>query len=189
MKSRITKIIALLAFFVFFSSSFSLAATVQTPAEQTHYTEYSQYEAITEFLSHVSHLSEKTKVRIIGQTRERRDYPSKDLYLCIISEEGADSPLKLNRKKPTILLVAAQHGGEQSAKEAALWLIRDLATGKLKNLVKKVNFLVIPQANPYGSFFDQRRNEQNLDLNRDHVSSRHQKSKPSIMSSGPGCLK
>jgi len=169
MKSKRPKPIVILIFILFFSSSFSMAATVKTPAEKTSYTEYSQYEAITEFLSHVSHLSEKTKVRIIGRTRDRRDYPSKDIYLCIISEEGADSPLKLNRKKPTFLLVAAQHGGEQSAKEAALWLIRDLAEGKLENLVKKVNFLVIPQANPYGSFFDQRRNEQDLDLNRDHV--------------------
>jgi len=156
-------------FFLFFSSFISGVETVKTPAEETSYTEYSQYEEITEFLSHVSHLSEKTKVQIIGQTRETRNYPKKDLYLCIISEEGADSPHKLNRKKPTFLLVAAQHGNEQSAKEAALWLIRDLATGKLESLVKKVNFLIIPQANPYGNWFDQRRNEQDLDLNRDHV--------------------
>ena len=169
MRSKISKITVLLVFSLFFSSFISWAETVKTPAEETNYTEYSQYEEITEFLSHVSHLSKKTKVQIVGQTRERRNYPSKDIYLCIISEEGADSPLKLNRKKPTFLLVAAQHGNEQSAKEAALWLIRDLATGKLESLVKKVNFLIIPQANPYGSFFDQRRNEQDLDLNRDHV--------------------
>ncbi len=166
---RYLKTLILVIFFLFFSSFISWAETVKTPAEETNYTQYSQYEKITEFLSRVSHLSEKTKVQIIGQTRETENYPSKDLYLCIISEEGADSPLKLNRKKPTFLLVAAQHGREQSAKEAALWLIRDLATGKLESLVKKVNFLIIPQANPYGSFFDQRRNEQDLDLNRDHV--------------------
>ncbi len=169
MKSKISKTIALFALFLLSSSFISGAETVKTPAEETNYTEYSQHEAITEFLSQVSHLSKKMKVQIVGQTRERRNYPSKDIYLCIISEEGADSPQKLNRKKPTLLIVAAQHGREQSAKEAALWLIRDLATGKLESLVKKVNFLIIPQANPYGSFFDQRRNEQDLDLNRDHV--------------------
>ena len=169
MQSKISKTIFLLIFFLFFSSFISGAETVKTPAEETNYTEYSQYEEITEFLSQVSHLSEKMKVQIIGQSRETENYPSRDLYLCIISEEGADSPLKLNRKKPTFLLIASQHGREQSAKEAALWLIRDLATGKLGSLVKKVNFLIIPQANPYGNWFDQRRNEQDLDLNRDHV--------------------
>jgi len=169
MKSKISNTLFLLIFFLFFSSFSSGAETVKTPAEETNYTEYSQYEEITEFLSKVSHLSEKTKVQIIGQSRETKDYPSRDLYLCIISEEGADSPLKLNRNKPTFLLIASQHGREQSAKEAVLWLIRDLATGKLGSLVKKVNFLIIPQANPYGNWFDQRRNEQDLDLNRDHV--------------------
>lgn len=169
MRSKISKIIVLLVFSLFFSCFISWAETVKTPAEETNYTEYSQYEKITEFLSRVSHLSEEMKVQIVGQTRERKKYPSKDIYLCIISEEGVDSPHKLNRKKPTFLLVAAQHGNEQSAKEAVLWLIRDLAMGKLEVLVKKVNFLIIPQANPYGSFFNQRRNEQDLDLNRDHV--------------------
>jgi len=169
MRSKISKIIVLLVFFIVFMQFSVWAETVKTPAEETNYTQYSQYEKITEFLSRVSHLSEEMKVQIIGQTRETEKYPSKDLYLCIISEEGADSPHKLNRKKPTLLLIAAQHGGEQSAKEAALWLIKDLATGKLESLVKKVNFLIIPQTNPYGNWFDQRRNEQDLDLNRDHV--------------------
>jgi hypothetical protein len=169
MRSKISKTAVLLAFFIVFMQFSLWAETVKTPVEETNYTEYSKYEEIKEFLSHVSHLSEKTKVQIIGQTGESRNYPSKDIYLCIISEEGADSPQKLNRKKPTLLLVAAQHGNEQSAKEAALWLIRDLATGKLENLVTKVNFLIIPQTNLYGNRFNQRRNEQGLDLNRDHV--------------------
>jgi hypothetical protein len=166
---RYFKALILAIFFLFFSSFILGADTVKTPAEEIGYSQYSQYEEITAFLSRVSHISEKIKIQIIGQTREVKNYLSKDLYLCIVTEEGADSPFKLNRKKPTFLLIASQHGNEQSAKEAALWLIRDLVTGKLDSLVKKVNFLIIPQANPYGNWFDQRRNEQDLDLNRDHV--------------------
>ena len=159
----------LLVVFLSFSLSVLQAETVKTPAEKSSYSHYSQHEEITRFLSHVDQLSEEMTVHIIGQTREMEDYPSKDLYLCIINGEGADSPDKLNRKKPTFLLVASQHGNEQSAKEAALRLIRDLAIGELKKLLEKINVLVIPQANPYGNWRDQRRNEQNLDLNRDHV--------------------
>jgi hypothetical protein len=169
LNKRSFKAVIFAVFFLLFFSFISRAETVKTPAEETNYTQYSQYEEITEFLSYISHLSEKAKVQIIGQTDETENYPKKDLYLTIISEEGADSPLKLNRKKPTFLLIASQHGNEQSGKEAALWLIRDLATGKLESLVQKVNFLIIPQANPYGNWFDQRRNEQDLDMNRDHV--------------------
>lgn len=150
-------------------SILSFGQSVKTPAEETNYTQYSQAEDVAQFLSRVDHLSREMAVQVIGRTREARNYPSQDLYLCIINEEGADLPDMLNRKKPTFLLVASQHGNEQSAKEAALWLIRDLTLGELKPLLKKVNFLVIPQANPYGNYFNQRSNELDLDMNRDHV--------------------
>ncbi|MFP4082996.1 MAG: M14 family zinc carboxypeptidase [Candidatus Aminicenantes bacterium] len=152
--------------FIFFPLE---AETVKTPAEESNYKQYSQHEQITNFLSRLDHLSPNLVVKIIGCTKEREEYPAKDLFLCIISEERADFPQKLNRSKPTFFLIASQHGNEQSAKEAALWFIRDLAAGKLKGLLKKMNFLIIPQANPYGNWFNQRRNEQDLDLNRDHV--------------------
>ncbi|UCC39204.1 MAG: DUF2817 domain-containing protein [Candidatus Aminicenantes bacterium] len=166
---KVYKTLVFIGLGLLFLSSIALAETVKTPAEKTNYTQYSQNEKITHFLGQVDHLSNEMTVQIIGQTKETRNYGEKDLYLCIITEEGADCPHKLNRNKPTFLLVATQHGNEQSAKEAALWLIRDLALGDLKPLLKKTNFLIIPQANPYGNWFDQRRNEQDLDLNRDHV--------------------
>lgn len=163
------KALVSIGFSLLLLSSISLAVTVKTPAEKTNYTQYSQNEEITLFLGQVDHLSSEMTVQIIGQTKETRNYGAKDLYMCVINEEGADCPQKLNRNKPTLLLVAVKHGNEQSAKEAALWLIRDLTLGDLNPLLKKMNFLIIPQANPYGNWFDQRRNEQDLDLNRDHV--------------------
>ncbi len=155
--------------FSVFLSIFLNAGTVKTPAEESNYTRYSQNEEISCFLSHVDHLSKKVKIQIIGRTKATNGYGAKDIFLCIVTEEGIDCPLKMNRKKPTFLLIGSQHGNEQSAKEAALWLVRDLALGGLRPLLKHVNFLIIPQANPYGNWFNQRRNEQDLDLNRDHV--------------------
>jgi len=154
---------------LFFISLPSQAATIKTPAEETNYTQYSQNEDIARFLSRVDHLAKEVVVQVIGQTSETRNFKQKDFFLCIITEEGVDSPHKLNRSKPTFLLIGSQHGSEQSAKEAALSIVRDLAMGELKPLLKKLNFLIIPQANPYGNWFNQRRNEQDLDLNRDHV--------------------
>ena len=155
--------------FFFFSALYLEAESVKTPGEKVNYTRYSQNEDIALFLSQVDHLSPEVEVQIIGRTRGTEDYGAKDLFLCVITEEGADSLYKLSEEKPTFLLIASQHGNEQSAKEAALWMIRDLAVGELKPLLKKLNFLIIPQANPYGSWFDQRANEQDLDLNRDHL--------------------
>lgn len=159
----------ILSFLFFVLASILEAETIKKPVEKVNYTCYSQNEDIALFLSQVNYLSQELKVQIIARTQETEYYGHKDLFLCIISEEGTDCPHKLNRAKPTFLLLASQHGNEQSAKEAALWLIKDLAVGELKPLLKRLNFLIIPQSNPYGNWFDQRRNEQDLDLNRDHV--------------------
>ncbi len=145
------------------------AGGIRTPAELTNFTQYSQHEDITRFLSELDHLSEELAVQIIGQTKETNEYGVKDLYLCIITEEGIDNPQEIKREKPSVLIVASQHGNEQSAKEAVLQLVRDASDGELKPILKKINILLIPQANPYGNQLDQRQNEQNLDLNRDHV--------------------
>ncbi len=150
-------------------STLSGAVVVKTPAEAVNYAEYTQHEAIVRFLSRLDALAPELRVKIVGNTLPLRNYNAQDLFLCILTSEGVDSPEKLNRNKPTFFLSAAKHGNEQSAKEAALWLIRDLALGELKPLLDQVNFLILPTLNPYGNELDQRRNEQDLDLNRDHV--------------------
>ncbi len=164
------KKLPLLILAVWILLSISLAAEViKTPAEETRYTRYSQYEDVARFISVLSARYPVLKIRIAGRTAEVENYPGRDIFLCVLTEEGAREAAALNRDKPTVLFIASQHGNEQSAKEAALRLIRDLAAGDLKPLLKKVNVLVIPQANPYGNYFDIRQNETGLDLNRDHV--------------------
>jgi len=152
-----------------FSVLASSAVQVKTPAEEARYTKYTQNEDIAGFLSLLEVRSRELRIVIAGRTREVENYPAKDIFLAILTEEGVKLPKDLNRQKPTILYTASQHGNEQSAKEAALRLIRDMAVGDLKPLLKKINLLVIPQVNPYGNFFDIRQNEIGLDLNRDHV--------------------
>lgn len=146
-----------------------LTQTVLTPGEKSKYKQYTQNEDIGLFLSELSFVSKELQVQVIGKSYGTRQYEPKDLYLCILTEEGIRRPEDLNRNRPTFLLVASQHGNEQSAKEAALKILRDLAVGELKPLLNHLNVLIIPQANPFGNRFDQRQNGQDLDLNRDHV--------------------
>jgi hypothetical protein len=168
-RRRVLSASAILAGVLAAAALLGAAATLPTPAEEAHYRQYSQHEAIARFLSRVPELSPQARVRVIGRTREVRGYPSQDLYLCLLSQEGISRPEERSPEKPTVLIIASQHGNEQSAKEAALRLIRDAALGDLRPLLERLNLLVIPQANPYGNFFDRRTNEQDLDLNRDHV--------------------
>jgi hypothetical protein len=143
--------------------------SIKTPAEAVNFAAYSQYEEISTFLSRLDDMSSQLVVRVAGRTLPAKNFPAQDLFLCILTEEGAGSAAELNRDKPTLYFVAAKHGNEQSAKEAALQFLRDVAVGELNPLLSRINILILPQANPYGSRFDRRRNEQDLDLNRDHV--------------------
>jgi Zinc carboxypeptidase len=144
-------------------------ALIKTPAEEANYLAYSQNEAIAAFLSGLEARVPELRVFTIGRTLPTEEYGARDIFLAVLSEKPSAAPEGLDRTKPTVLFTAAQHGNEQSAKEAALWLLRDLAAGELKPLLKKVNVLVIPQTNPYGNFRDVRVNELDLDMNRDHV--------------------
>ncbi len=166
-KKETTIIIILLVSFL--TPLWSQGSRVLTPGEKANYLRYTQTEEIAEFLSLLDHLSPQLNVVIAGQTRPVPTFDYRQLYLAIINEEGVTSPDQLNRRRPTFFIFASQHGNEQSGKEAALQIIRDLTIGELRPLLKKINFLILPQSNPYGNWFDVRVNEQNLDLNRDHV--------------------
>jgi hypothetical protein len=155
--------------FILNAAAFASTPALLTPAEECGYTAYSQHEDVTRFLSYLEATSKETVVKVVGRTRETEEFPAKDIYLCILTESGVASPDKLDRTKPTLMITASQHGNEQSAKEAGLEFLRDLAVGDLRPLLKQVNVLIMPQCNPYGNSFDRRQNEQNLDLNRDHT--------------------
>ena len=148
--------------------------TLKTPAEAANYLEYTQNEAIVSFLSTLESLAPGLFVTTVGRSLPGEGYGARDILLAVLGEERAGdafsgAPEALDATKPTVLFTAAQHGNEQSAKEAVLWLLRDLAVGELKPLLKRVNVLVMPQTNPYGNFRNVRVNELGLDMNRDHV--------------------
>ena len=145
------------------------AQPLQTPGEISGYSRYTQHEEIVQFLSAAASRSASLRVSEVGRTLAVDEYPSKSLLLCVITAEGASRPEELDRSKVTLLITAAQHGNEHSAKEAALAIIRELTTGDLQPLLRKANFLIMPQTNPWGSRFDRRVNELGLDMNRDHV--------------------
>lgn len=67
-----------------------------------------------------------------------------------------------------VLLIGAQHGDEHAGKEAILELLADLGSGE-ETLAAGVELWAVPMANPDGVDKDQRRNTNDVDLNRDHL--------------------
>lgn len=103
---------------------------------------------------------------------------SDNLYHTIIgySEGGtpivavhASHPYEYPHDKLHVLIFAQQHGNEQSGKEAALLLIRDLAKGIYNHWFEYLELWIVPQLNPDGSDVNERRNAGGIDLNRDHI--------------------
>jgi hypothetical protein len=71
-----------------------------------------------------------------------------------------------------ILYVGCQHGNEQAGREALLEFIEALGQDSSTevNLVDGYKVLMVPTMNPDGVFLDQRRNLNEVDLNRDWLS-------------------
>ncbi len=145
------------------------AQSLLTPGEINGYSRYTQHDEVVRFLSALSAHSRTLQVREVGRTRPVEGFSAKSLLLCILTAEGVSRPEQLDRSKPTLFITAAKHGSEQSAKEAALLILRDFAVGELKSLLEKVNLLIMPMVNPWGNYFDRRVNEIGLDMNRDHI--------------------
>ncbi len=71
--------------------------------------------------------------------------------------------------RPTVLLIAQQHGDEPAGAEALLAVSQALAQGSLRPLLERINVIVLPRANPDGAAGDHRLTASAIDLNRDHL--------------------
>ncbi len=72
--------------------------------------------------------------------------------------------------RPTVLLLAQQHGDEPAGAEALMVVARELAQGLLEPLLARIHVIVVPRANPDGAALGQRSTAKGTDLERDHLS-------------------
>ena len=71
--------------------------------------------------------------------------------------------------RPTVLLIAQQHGDEPAGSEALIVLAQELALGRLQSLTERINVIILPRANPDGASTRQRVTASGIDANRDHL--------------------
>ena len=154
MKTSI-KILILLALPVFVFSQ----ATV-TPLEQNDFKKITSYDELTSYVHLLDQKSDLLKVEVIGQSVQGRN-----LYALMFSS----SQFGMDRSKIRVLIFAQQHGNEQSGKEGALLLARELLKPENRYLFDNIDFALVPQVNPDGSEANTRRNANDADLNRNHL--------------------
>jgi len=154
------------------------AEEIQTVAESSNFTKTSLYDDVMGFLYQVQKRSDLIRILPLTTSSEGRLIP-----LVVLSKEKVSCPADLQMVgKSAVLIMANIHAGEVEGKEASLMLIRDIALGKLSNLLDSQVLLFVPIFNVDGNdklghnrrdlgpeLAGVRFNGQNLDLNRDYL--------------------
>ena len=100
------------------------------------------------------------KREIVGRSVEGRE---------IIALHFSKSGIDADKSKIRVLIHAQQHGNEQSGKEGALLLAKELIKDEYAYLFERIDLVLVPQVNPDGSEKNGRRNSNGMDLNRNHL--------------------
>ncbi len=101
---------------------------------------------------------DRTRLEIVGMSQRGLAIPA-----LVLAGKGAPDP-----QRPTVLVIAQQHGNEPASGEAALALTQQL-TGPQAALLDRVNVIIMPRANADGAERFVRTTAQGIDVNRDHL--------------------
>ena len=135
------------------------AAQYGTPgfdAWQSDFTSHAQ------MMARLQALADRPGVRLwnAGTSGQGRALPA-----VLLAEGGRWRP-----ERPTLMLVAHQHGNEPAPGEAMLVLLDRWSAPDRAALLRRVNILALPRANPDGAALFKRSTAQgDIDMNRDHL--------------------
>ncbi|MFQ6113546.1 MAG: M14 family metallocarboxypeptidase, partial [bacterium] len=138
-----------------------LGKGIQTPLERDNYAKLSSHSEMMEYLKELDSQSDIVTLSSIGQSVQGRDIPA--LFFSLDKTFGSQRLTKL-----LALVYCQQHGNEPSGKEAALVVARNLVNNG-KTVLKNLDLIIVPQVNPDGAEMGQRKNANDMDLNRNHV--------------------
>jgi len=130
------------------------------PPVKNKFLKVTSCEELTSYIRELDQQSVFVTAEVFGKSSQGRD-----MFALLFSSTvfGQDS------SKLKVLIFAQQHGNEQSGKEGALLLSRELVKPENRYLLEKLEIALIPQMNPDGSEKNQRRNGHDMDLNRNHL--------------------
>jgi Zinc carboxypeptidase len=127
--------------------------------------EFTSDTEMTQFIQRRIAPSPTVSWRRLGKTQGGRD-----LHLLVLTQDGRSDPLSVAAsRKPNVWVIAQQHGNEPAGAEAALELLRRLVYTDLKQVLERVNVMVMPRANPDGAAAKTRHTASDKDMNRDHM--------------------
>ncbi|HEX9973210.1 MAG TPA: M14 family zinc carboxypeptidase, partial [bacterium] len=148
---RLFIIFALLPILLF--AQVQLPLSLQTPPVGTSHADMMQ------FLTAITGDSKLIGMEVPGRTLLDREIPV--IYFPKRSQ--------WKKENTTVMIFAQQHGNEPSGKEALLMLLHELHLSPKSNPYSRLNLILVPMSNPDGNEAHQRKNNNRVDLNRNHV--------------------
>ncbi len=131
-----------------------------TPLEKSNFTRLTSFDELKNFITEIDRVSKIVKSEVLTKSKEGRE-----IFILYFSKDKFGK----NKNKLKVLFFAQQHGNEQSGKEGALLLIKELLKKDNDYLFDRIDFALIPQLNPDGSENNRRQNSNGVDLNRNHL--------------------
>lgn len=141
-------------------SKILLSQIASDPECRNEWTKPTSYEELSACIALLDDASDLLTTEVIGATVEGRNL----FGLFFSSLKFGNDPDKIK-----VLIFAQQHGNEQSGKEGALLLANELIKLEYHYLFDSLDLVIIPQMNPDGSEVNQRKNGNEMDLNRNHL--------------------
>jgi hypothetical protein len=151
-----------------------------TPTEQNDFVQTPSYAETMNWFSKLCAASDIMEMTTVGQSANGRK-----IEMVIVSlDKTFDKAALRSSTKPLLLVQAGIHAGEIDGKDAGMMLIRDIAFGNKRELLKNANLLFIPilsvdgheRVSPYNrpnqrgpANMGWRTNARNLNLNRDYT--------------------
>lgn len=138
--------------------------SIQTPFESSGGSAWTTFAEGESFVDDVISLSGRASKLLIG-----RSFYGHPIHAVAV---GYPSPPDIRTLSGVPLFVASQHGYEETPREAALSLLRDLAFSANPadhSRLAECPIVLVPTASPDGTIANSRYNGDGADLNRDHV--------------------
>ena len=144
----------------FFIMSVAYAQSPLTPLEESKATKPCTHSQLAAFAEGLEKYSDLVSVKVAGYSVK-----NKPLYAI----EFSKGKFGRDKSKIRVLILAQQHGNEQSGKEGALMLASVLTRPEMAYIFDKIDLVIMPQVNPDGSEVNERYNANKVDLNRNHL--------------------
>ncbi|MGH7500572.1 MAG: M14 family zinc carboxypeptidase [Longimicrobiales bacterium] len=137
----------------------------RTGAEIANFERHTSHAELLDFLYDVQSRTDRMLIQPIAVTNEGRDMP----LVMLGSPPTATPGTAFFSGKPLVFITGNVHGGERAGREGTLQLIRELTLGSQRQLLDRVNVLIVPTLNPDGAEHRSRTNTLGYDMNRDFI--------------------